>query len=44
MGREDNVRVFQDTERVIKSNKRLLACVKESTNNQILIPNYMQVS
>ena len=44
MGREENVKIFQDTERVAKTNKRLIESVKESTRKQILIPEYMNVS
>ena len=44
MGREENVKIFQDTERIAKTNKRLIESVKESTRKQILIPEYMNVS
>ena len=44
MGREDNVRVFQDTEKLVKEKAALAEAVRYSTKNQILIPEYMQVS
>ena len=44
MGREDNVRVFQDTEQLVKEKAALAEAVRYSTKNQILIPEYMQVS
>ncbi len=44
MGREENVKIFQDTERLVKTNKRLAERVKKSSANQILIPEYMNVS
>lgn len=44
MGREENVKVFQDTERLVKERKALSEAVKYSTKNQILIPEYMQVA
>lgn len=44
MGREENVKVFQDTERLVKERKVLSEAVKYSTKNQILIPEYMQVA
>ena len=37
MGREENVAVFQDTERLCKSNERLRNAVKNSTSGQDLI-------
>lgn len=43
MGREDNVKVFQDTERLVKEKAVLAENVRYSTRNQILIPEYMQV-
>lgn len=44
MGREDNIKVFQDTERLVKEIKTLADAVKFSTKNQILIPENMQVT
>lgn len=44
MGREENVNVFLDTEKLVKERKNLAEAVKYSTKNQILIPEYMQVS
>lgn len=38
MGREENVKIFQDTEKVVKTNKSLAERERESTVNQILIP------
>ena len=43
MGREDNVRIFQDTEKMVKTNKALAEAVKWSTKNQVLVPEYMEV-
>lgn len=43
MSREDNVRVFQDTERMSKQNPVLAAAVKYSTENQVLVPEYISV-
>lgn len=43
MGREENIKVFQDTEKQIKENRLLGDAVKISTKTQILIPEYMQV-
>ena len=43
MGREENVYVFKDTERLVKENAILTEAVRYSTKNQILIPEYMQV-
>lgn len=37
MAREENVLIFQDTERVVKSNARLSETIKKSTRNQKLI-------
>lgn len=37
MGREDNVAVFEDTERLCKTNKRLMEAVKKATAAQKLI-------
>ncbi len=44
MGREDNIKVFQDTERLVKEKTVLADAVRYSTKNQILIPEYMQVT
>lgn len=44
MGYEENIRIFQDTEKMVKNNNRLSVCVKKSTAEQILIPEYMNVS
>ena len=43
MGREENLSVFRDTEKLVKENKVLVTAVKKSTSNQLLIPEYMQV-
>ena len=37
MGREQNVAVFQDTERIVKGNEKLREAVRYSTDNQKLI-------
>lgn len=37
MGRDENVAIFKDTERLLNSNERLKASVQFSTNNQRLI-------
>lgn len=43
MGREENIKTFQDTERLVKEKAILADAVRYSTKNQILIPEYMQV-
>ncbi len=43
MGREENVKIFQDTEKMVKTNKTLAEAVKWSTKNQVLVPEYMEV-
>ncbi len=43
MGREENVKIFQDTEKMVKNNKILAEAVKWSTKNQVLVPEYMEV-
>ena len=43
MGREENIKTFQDTERLVKEKAILTEAVRYSTKNQILIPEYMQV-
>ena len=43
MGRDENLRVFQDTERLVKSKTELVDAIKKSTANQILVPVTMQV-
>lgn len=43
MGREENLDVFRDTEKLVKENKVLVTSVKNSTSKQIMIPEYMQV-
>lgn len=37
MGREENIEVFEDTERLCKTNKRLMEAVRKSTASQKLI-------
>lgn len=44
MGREENIKIFQDTERLVKEKAILTDTVRYSTKNQILIPEYMQVA
>lgn len=44
MGREENIKIFQDTERLVKEKAILADAVRYSTKNQILIPEYMQVT
>lgn len=44
MGREENVRIFQDTERCVKELEALRASVKKSIKEQKLIPEYMDVT
>ena len=44
MGREENIKTFQDTERLVKEKSILTDAVRYSTKNQILIPEYMQVA
>lgn len=44
MSREDNIKVFQDTERLVKINETLAKAIKKSRDSQIMIPDYMQVS
>lgn len=44
MGREENIKTFQDTERLVKEKAILTDAVRYSTKNQILIPEYMQVA
>lgn len=43
MGREENVRIFQDTERCVNEIQALKAFVKNSIKGQTLIPEYMDV-
>lgn len=43
MGREENLDVFRDTEKLVKENKVLVTAVENSTSKQIMIPEYMQV-
>ena len=38
MGREENVKIFQDTERVAKTNKRLIESVKKPLGTEIIGP------
>ena len=44
MGREENVRVFENTKKMVKSEVSLAEVVKASTANQIMIPENSQVS
>lgn len=44
MGREENIKIFQDTERLVNEKAILADAVRYSTKNQILIPEYMQVT
>ena len=44
MGRDENVKIFQDTERLVKEKSILTDAVRYSTKNQIVIPEYMQVT
>lgn len=44
MGREENIKTFQDTERLVKEKSILTDAVRYSTKNQILIPEDMQVA
>lgn len=44
MGREENVKVFQDTERLVKAKKGLSDSIRYSTANQLLIPECTKVS
>jgi len=37
MGREQNVAVFEDTKRIVKTNERIRAAVQNSTSKQKLI-------
>ena len=37
MGRDENVEIFKDTEKLVKNNERIKASVKASTNRQKLI-------
>lgn len=41
MGRDENVVIFQDTERLCKTNKRLIDSVRNATKGQKLIPEGM---
>lgn len=43
MGREENLNVFKDTERLVKTNKYLSEAVKRSNVKQVIIPEYMEV-
>lgn len=44
MGREENVKVFRDTEKQVKEKKTLADAVRYSTGHQILVPEYMAVA
>lgn len=44
MGREENVAVFNDTEKLIKTNEKLKASVQNSTDNQKLIPESDEIA
>ena len=44
MGREDNVRIFQDTEKLVKENTVLKNAVKNSNDKQVLVPEQAKVS
>ncbi len=43
MGREENLKVFLDTERLVKENEKLKEAVGKSSAGQILIPENIQV-
>ena len=44
MGREENIMIFKDTERFVKSNQRIKAAVRASTDMQKLILESEQIS
>lgn len=44
MARDENVRIFQDTEKRVKEDPGLQEAVKRSVAEQVLIPEMMEVT